>query len=224
MVAFSSGRTYDVGEAGGVVDADMDPLPARAQGPTFAPPDLRVAFAGDAVPRPLGADPAELLDVDVDQLTGPGALIAADRLRWLQAGELAEADPLEHGRDGRGRHLQGLGDLRAGQPHPPQSGDRLHALGRGGVVDVLWRGAAVQQPSLAIGPVAAHPFAGRLRAHSGGLGRLRERDPILEHSLDHDRSPLRAEGRVSVKLHPVPPCCWGFDTASLQGGPDEQRA
>jgi len=29
---------------------------------------------------------------------------------------------------------------------------------------------------------------------------------------------------ITVQLHPDPPWDWGFDTASLQGGPDEQRA
>src|SRR4051794_14119073 len=75
-----------VGKASGVIDADVDPLPARAQSPAFAPLDLRVAPAGNAVPRSLGADPAELLDVDVDQLSGAGALVAASPPPPLPAG------------------------------------------------------------------------------------------------------------------------------------------
>ncbi len=180
--------------------------------------------ADDSMTRPMRADPTQPLDVDVDQLTGAGALIAADRLRSIQTTELAEADSLQHRRDRRGGHLQDLGDLGPGQRQAAQGGDRFDAIGLRDVVNVARRGAAIEQADLTFGAVAAHPFAGGPRAHSGGLGRLRERDPILEHSLHHDRPPLRAEGRVSVELHPVPPCCWGFDTASLQGGPDEQRA
>jgi hypothetical protein len=51
--------------------------------------------------------------------------------------------------------------------------------------------------------IAPHPLTSGPRAHSGGLGRLRERDPLLENPLDHGRPALRAEGRVSVNLHPV---------------------
>jgi hypothetical protein len=67
------------------------------------------------MPGAVGTDPAQFLDVDVDQLAGAGALITADRLRRLQAGEPAEADPPQHRRDRRGRHAEDLGDLGAGQ-------------------------------------------------------------------------------------------------------------
>ena len=52
----------DIGEPGGVIDADVDELPARAAG-TGALPD-----APDPVSGAVGYDPPELLDVDVDQL------------------------------------------------------------------------------------------------------------------------------------------------------------
>jgi len=221
------GQDLGVGEAGGVVDADVDPLPAdlatpaarRVDGGAVAP-----APPGHAVPGPVRADAAEFLHVDVDQLARPGALVATDRLRRLQAREPAEADPQEHRRDGRGRHPEELGDLGTGHPHAPEGGDRLDPSGRGHVCDPPGRGAAVEQPRLALGAVAAHPFAGRPHAHSGGLGRLREREALLGHEQDHPPPALRAERRITVELHPDPPCSWGFDTASLQGGPDEQRA
>jgi hypothetical protein len=197
------GQDLDVGQAGGVVDADVDPLPAgHAPAVTTTTLELAPAVAGDPMPRPLDADPAQFLDVDVDQLAGSGALVAADRLRRLEAREPAETYPLQHRRDGRGRHPQGLGDLRPGQSDPPQRGDRLDPLGRGGVGDPPGRRAPVEQPGLALGAVAADPLAGGPLAHSGGLGRLRERPALLDDtSADHEPA-LRAELGISVKLHP----------------------
>jgi hypothetical protein len=80
-------------------------------------------------------DAAELLDVDVDQLTRPAALVAVRRLGWLQAAELAEADSLQDPRDRRERHPQALGDLSAGHPQPPQRRNRLDSSLVGAVGD-----------------------------------------------------------------------------------------
>ena len=55
------GQDLGEGDARGVVEADVDELPAGAAAPAGA-------LAGDAVADPLEA--AELLDVDVDQLAG----------------------------------------------------------------------------------------------------------------------------------------------------------
>jgi hypothetical protein len=72
----------------------------------------------------------------------------------------------------------------------------------GGVV--LWTrlGAELRstKPASPFGAIAPHPLASGTRAHSGGLGRLRERDPLLENPPDHGRPALRAERRVSVNL------------------------
>jgi hypothetical protein len=64
------GQDLDVGEAGGVVDADVDALPAGSQRAVLEAPDLGATPAGDPVTRALGADPAEFFDVDMDQLAG----------------------------------------------------------------------------------------------------------------------------------------------------------
>ena len=67
------GQDLAEGDARGVVDADVDELPADA-----AALALAGAIAGDAMADALEA--AELLDVDVDQLAGMLALVAAHRL------------------------------------------------------------------------------------------------------------------------------------------------
>jgi hypothetical protein len=48
-------------------------------------------------------DPAELLDVDMDQLATPAALITVRWLRWIEFRALAQPDTLQHRRDRRER-------------------------------------------------------------------------------------------------------------------------
>ena len=62
--------------------------------PVDAPTGLAI---GNSVVRSMRADPTQLLDIDVNQLTETGALVAADRLRRIQTAEFAEADPLAEG-------------------------------------------------------------------------------------------------------------------------------
>src|SRR5215467_15659827 len=96
----------------------MYALPADLTSPDAGSVELGDVPAGLAadhpVTRPMRADPTQFLDVDVDQLTRAGALVAADWLGRIQAAELAETDPLQHRRDCRGGHLQELGDLGPG--------------------------------------------------------------------------------------------------------------
>ena len=54
---------------------------------------------------------AELLDIDVDQLAGMLALVAADRFGRLQGSDAIEAETPEDAADGRRRDAQFGGDL-----------------------------------------------------------------------------------------------------------------
>ena len=101
----------DVGQAGGVVDRDVHELPPpqlqretdrRCQTRSNQTSPLG-AVAGHGMPHYL--DASELLDVDVDQLTGTSSLIA---LRGFQPepAELAHPDPGQDPRHGRERHIQ----------------------------------------------------------------------------------------------------------------------
>jgi hypothetical protein len=77
------------------------------------------------------------------------------------------------------------------------------------------------QTELALGPVALDPRAAGALAHSGRLGGLRDRPPLLDDRQHHPTPSLQTERRVSVKLHPV--SSFGTDrlaALSLQGGPD----
>src|SRR5215216_3241864 len=74
------GQDLDVGETGGVVDADVDELPAdRVATDPGAVGLLAVIGAAAATADPLAGaslDPPQLLDVDVDQLARALALVA----------------------------------------------------------------------------------------------------------------------------------------------------
>src|SRR5207245_2096371 len=118
------GEDFDIGQAGRVVDRDVDVFPAdgsarnargvavdgRVVAPSLAVSDT---FAGAAL------DPPELLDIDVDQLARPVTLVALRGLK-AQAPELAHPElPQDPGHRGV-RHLQALSDLHTGQPQPTQ--------------------------------------------------------------------------------------------------------
>src|SRR5262245_58443948 len=98
----------------------------------------------------LGADPPELLDVDVDQLAGPLLLIAPGRLEPEPA-QAPESDPGEDPRDGGLGDLQQLADLGAGEAQAPQGADRLDPVLRGPVPDPMGGRGAVEQAELAFG-------------------------------------------------------------------------
>jgi len=77
------GEDLAVGQARGVVDADMHGLPAGAA--------LAVTpVAGDAMAD--RRDASQLLRIDVEQLARSGALVAHDRRPGLERGQLAEPE------------------------------------------------------------------------------------------------------------------------------------
>jgi hypothetical protein len=134
-----------VRQARGVIDRDVQVLPADA---TVAV-DHAGPAAGDAVAD--AGDLAELLGVDVDELTGTLALVAHDWCRRIEALEAAETEATQDGSDGRERQAEAAGDHGRGQPLPPERLDRGDLLGR--------------QPALASGRRAA-VVEGRLAARS----------------------------------------------------------
>src|SRR5207302_10899939 len=91
------GQDFRVSHAGVVVDRQMQIFPADP-----AAVALTLAIAGDAVADLL--ETTELFDIDVDDLAGVLALVAAYRLGRLQGRELVNAKPLQDTADGRRRH------------------------------------------------------------------------------------------------------------------------
>src|SRR5580700_4270804 len=90
------GHDLGEGDAGVVVDGDMDELPAEPFAPC-PPVALPSAVAGDAMADAI--DPAELFDVEVDHLARMFTLIAAYRRRRLQGRESVEPEPPQDATD-----------------------------------------------------------------------------------------------------------------------------
>jgi hypothetical protein len=163
------------------------------------------------VPGALGADLAQLLDVDVDQLARALSLIAIRRLDRLQSREPAEADPPQPTRDGRERQTEALCDLSRGHPQASQRLDRLDAVCRQLRGPRLGRRTAVEQARLSLGSPAGEPLGGGAPAHSGGLGRLREQ-PLSFEALYEQAPAFRAGTGITVQLHPVSSLSLGGST------------
>src|SRR5271166_5832461 len=89
---------------------------------------LSSAVAGDAMADAV--DPSQLLDVDVDQLAGMGAFIAAHRLNRLQSAEPVEPPASQDAADGGRRELELCSDLLAGAPLTAQRFDGCAGGGR----------------------------------------------------------------------------------------------
>jgi hypothetical protein len=79
-----------------------------------------------------GADPAELFDIQMDQLARLLAFIAPDRFGQLKRTELVQPQPAKNAANGSGRNTSLGGDLLAGPALPPLTGSnrirRVRAL------------------------------------------------------------------------------------------------
>lgn len=175
-----------VGKAGVVVDRAVDVVEAHA------PHGSAGRAAQDAVAAAVG-DPAEFLDVDVDEFAGPVSFVAADHGagRTVEPGQPIETVPGQDPVDGRGGQTQDRADPgRAQLAGPTQVTDPCLDVGRGPVRRRARPAGPVVQPGLALGLPPAHPFVGRRPryAHLGGDMRDRtagtdtfDQQPPTEH-------------------------------------------
>ena len=187
------GQDLGVGEAGSIVDADMDQVPADAL-------LLAAAIAGDAVADAV--DPAELLGVDVDQFARGRPLVTDYRRLGIERRKSAEAEPPEHGANGRERHGELAGNLRPAHaltPEPLDLGDGLvsQAMGASGR-----RRAPVLKHLLAARPKASQPLVGGPLRHAGSRGGLGDA-PAFDHDAVHQKgSTMDRHAGILVGVHP----------------------
>ena len=104
----------------GIVDADVDELPTDA----VVTVDRARISPGDAVAH--RADPAELFDIEMDELAWSLAFITPDWFSRLQGTELVQPQPTQNPADGGGRDTGLHGNVLAGEP---MSAQRNNALG-----------------------------------------------------------------------------------------------
>src|SRR5215467_8016044 len=110
------GHDLGKGDAGVIVDANVDILPADATAAALAS-----AVAGNAVADVI--ELAELFDVDVDQLAGMLAFVASDRLDRFKGTQPIETQPTEDAAHSGRRDRELGGDLLAAVALSAQSLD-----------------------------------------------------------------------------------------------------
>jgi len=101
----------EVRDAAAVVDRDVDVFPTGVAGAV-----ITGAAAGDAMTGRL--EPAELLDVDMDELAGVASAVAIRRLDRIQARPAVQPETGQHRTHRRGRHPQLGRDARARPTQP----------------------------------------------------------------------------------------------------------
>ena len=116
QVAFV-GQGFDVGQPGPVVDGDVEVV--------VADPDrlVPVGHGGLAAPQPPAAavgDPAEFLDIDMEQVTGVGAFVAD---AGVAAPHRLAGDRVHRGQR---RHLMARQDASDGGGDQPELAGQIH--------------------------------------------------------------------------------------------------
>src|SRR6516162_7774207 len=109
------------------------------------------------------ADPTELFDIDVDELTRVFPLITADRLR-LQGAQLVQAQSAQNAADSSWRYPDFGRDLLARPALAPQLLDLLDNLLRRRAAQPMWSRAAVLQAGKTFSAISCNPFANGPRA------------------------------------------------------------
>src|SRR5665213_3730439 len=116
------------------------------------------------------AEPAELFDVDVDQLSRMLALIADHRLSRLQVLEPAQARGSKHSAHRGRRDLDLPGDLLAREALATQRDDLLNLPRRCRPVELVRSRGAILQTGGTLRNEPRHPLVSRLDVHPEGRG------------------------------------------------------
>jgi hypothetical protein len=185
------GKYLGVGESGGVVDGDVDELPADAT-------DSGCTVSMDAMTD--AADAAELLDVHVDELAGLVPLVTATGLFGFEALEPREAVTAQDPRDCGRTEAHAGSDLRAGIAAPAKADHLLDPIRMDLPRHSRRPRAAVNQGRLAGLLISTLPLEGRPSRDSGRRGGPGHGHPS-KYSINQHESTGRATSGILVKLH-----------------------
>jgi hypothetical protein len=209
------GQDFGIGEARGIVDGDMDELPADASNASGA---VSVDTMADT------ADTAQLLDVDVDQLARAFSLVSDD---WLFGLEALEPRQARAGQDAshRGRtQAHSSRDLGSRVASTAQTQNLLDPGGMHLPGHPARPRAAIDQRRLAGLSISSLPLKGRPPRYTGRLGGPGHGRSSQDSKHEQDSTGWATSG-ILVKLH-----LGSFvetvalDTSSLTDlGPDGQQ-
>ena len=203
---FLVGQDLGVGEAAVVVDGDVHVLVADrsslAAGQVGEGGVVVLDAAADA-PARAADDPGELLDINMQELARPGALVADC---WLEteSAKTAKAAAGKDPRDGRQGHRERLGDLGGCHPQPAQLHDDRYPLRAGAVGDPQRRRRAVEEQPIATA-IATSPLTSTTHTDAGGLSRRPHRPALINDAASKLSPTAPTESRVTVQIHPGAP-------------------
>jgi hypothetical protein len=209
------GQNLGIGQSGGVVDGDMDELPADAA-------SLDRVVPVDAVTD--ATDTAQLLDIDVDELARAISLVPNDRDLGLEAFEAGEAITSQDAGDGRRAEPHTESDLRPRVSSLAQPQNFFDPIRMGLPWHSTWPRTPIDQGRLAGLSESFLPLEGRTSRYTGRLGgpghRHSSQDPA-----NQKRSTHRSDSGILVKLHLGSSGeLLALDTSSLTDlGPDGQQ-
>jgi hypothetical protein len=188
----------DLGESDArvIVDTDVDILPTDPAAVALAGP-----VAGDAVADAL--ETSELLDIDVDQLSGALSFVATHGLGGLQVAQPAQSQPPENPAHGGRRDAQFGGDPLARPALPPQGRNALDNGVRCGAMKPVRARGPVPQPGPTLGLKPGHPLAYGLRTDAQRRGDLARGLAKIKNTPHKFRSTQRRQASILMTVHPV---------------------
>jgi hypothetical protein len=180
-----------VGQAGGVVDSDMDKLPADAS-------DSCGAVSVDAMADT--ADTAQLLDIDVEQLARAFSLVSDDRLFGLEAAEPRETEAGQDASHGSRTQAHSGCDLWTRAASAAQTQNLLNPNWMSLPRHPVRPGTAIDQRRLAALSISSLPLEGRPARYTGRLGGAGH-GHSSQDSMHEQGSTGWATSGILVKLH-----------------------
>ena len=208
------GQDLGEGDAGMVVDGDVDELPAggaRASG----------LVAGNAVAGALEA--AESFDVEMEQFAGSVVLVAANGGGGVEIAETVESGATEEAADGGRRYADGSGDAAARPTLSAQGDDAVDDGLRGAPRAMTGTRRAIVETGFAFAAVAGEPTPGGALGDPAGRRGSRRGLPS-EDASNQKGSTFRRQSGILMDVHSVSPGSLLFDNSSFPGpGPNEQR-
>jgi hypothetical protein len=139
-------------------------------------------------------DPAELFDVEMQQVAGLCPLIALDGHGGFELPQPDQAMAPQEAGDGRGAELQRLGNLRPSPALPAQVLHPAHQQRRGGARTPAGPTRAISQAGRGFGGIAREPLAHGPVTHADGGGDrgrslLLGQDPLYDLASTPGRRP-----------------------------------
>jgi hypothetical protein len=186
------GKDLSEGNAGGIVDGDMDVFPAGTAG-------LVGRVTGKAMAGAL--DATEFFDIEVEKFAGMLALVANDRRSRVESREAGETVSGQDARDG------GLGqsgeacDLEAREAQTTQRENDGDLGGRRAFGAREWNTTAIGQALRALGSKTCQPLSRGASADRESGRSLLDGETFLEDRLHHQGSTPRRQSCVTMDVH-----------------------